>query len=100
MSFRDVEDLLAERGIIASCETVRQWCGKFGPDYVRQLKRRQGRLGDTWFLDEVFLTINGEHRLRSVHHRMLWARALTVWTAVTAACSQISLPSYGPDSLT
>ena len=53
MSFRDVEDLLAERGIIVSYETVRQWCGKFGPDYARQLKRRQGRLGDTWFLDEV-----------------------------------------------
>ena len=58
MSFRDVEDLLAERGIIVSYETVRQWCGKFGPDYARQLKRRQGRLGDTWFLDEVFVTIN------------------------------------------
>ena len=42
MSFRDVEDLLAERGIIVSYETVRQWCGKFGPDYARQLKRRQG----------------------------------------------------------
>ena len=57
MSFRDVEDLLAERGIIVSYETIRQWCGKCGPDYARQLKRRQGRLGDTWFLDEVFVTI-------------------------------------------
>ena len=54
MSFRDVEDLLAERGIIVSYETIRQWCGKCGPDYARQLKRRQGRLGETWFLDEVF----------------------------------------------
>ena len=43
MSFRDVEDLLAERGIIVSYETVRQWCGKFGPDYARQLKRRHNR---------------------------------------------------------
>ena len=43
----------------SSCrtKTIRQWCGKFGPDYARQLKRRQGRLGDTWFLDEVFVTI-------------------------------------------
>ena len=49
LSFRDVEDLLAERGIIVSYETIRQWCGKFGPDYARRLKRRQGRLGDTWF---------------------------------------------------
>ena len=62
LSFRDVENLLAERGIIVSYETVRQWCGKFGPDYARQLKRRQGRLGDTWFLDEVFVTINGQRQ--------------------------------------
>ena len=60
MSFRDVEDLLAERGIIVSYETIRQGCGTFGPDYARQLTRRQGRLGETWFLDEVFVTINGE----------------------------------------
>ena len=53
LSFRDVEDLLAERGIIVSYETIRQWCGKFGPDYARRLKRRQGRLGDTWFLDGI-----------------------------------------------
>ena len=62
MSFRDVEDLLAERGIIVSYETSRQWCGTFGPDYARQLQRRQGRLGETWFLDEVFVTINGERQ--------------------------------------
>ena len=42
LSFRDVEDLLAERGIIVSYETIRQWWGKFGPDYARRLKRRQG----------------------------------------------------------
>ncbi len=62
LSFRDVEDLLAERGIIVSYETIRQWCGKFGPDDARRLKRRQGRLGDTWFLDEVFVAINGQRQ--------------------------------------
>ena len=62
LSFRDVEDLLAERGIIVSHETIRQWCGKFGPDYARRLKRRQGRLGDTWFLDEVFVAITGQRQ--------------------------------------
>ena len=62
LSFRDVEDLLAERGIIVSYETIRQWCAKFGPDYARRLKRRQGRLGDTWFLDEVFISINGQRQ--------------------------------------
>jgi putative transposase len=45
LSFRDVEDLLAERGIIVSYEAIRQWCWKFGPDYARRLKKKQGRLG-------------------------------------------------------
>ena len=57
LSFRDVEDLLAERGIIVSYETIRLWCQKFGADYVHKLKRRQGRLGDHSHLDEVFLRI-------------------------------------------
>ena len=59
LSFRDVEDLLAERGITVSYEAIRQWCLKFGPEYARSLKRRQGRLGDTWHLDEVFIRICG-----------------------------------------
>ena len=62
LSFRDVEDLLAERGIIVSYETIRPWCGKFGTDYARRVKRRQGRLGDTWFLDEIFVAINGQRQ--------------------------------------
>ena len=62
LSFRDVEDLLAERGIIVSYETIRLWCQKFGPDYARKLRRRQGRLGDTWHLDEVFIRINGQQQ--------------------------------------
>ncbi len=60
LSFRDVEDLLAERGIMVSYETIRQWCRKFGPQYARRLKRRQGRLGDTWHLDELFVNIRGQ----------------------------------------
>jgi putative transposase len=60
LSFRDVEELLAKRGIIVSYETIRQWCRKFGPEYARKLKRRQGRLGDVWHLDEVFVKIRGE----------------------------------------
>ena len=62
LSFRDVEDLLAERGIIVSYEAIRLWCQKFGPDYARKLKRRQGRLGDMWYLDEVFIRINGQQQ--------------------------------------
>ena len=62
LSFRDVEDLLAERGITVSYETVRQWCRKFGTEYARTLKRREGRLGDTWYLDELFVTIQGKRQ--------------------------------------
>jgi putative transposase len=62
LSFREVEELLAERGSTVTYETVRQWCQKFGPAYARQLKKRQGRLGDTWYLDEVVITIHGERQ--------------------------------------
>ena len=62
VSFRDVEDLLAQRGITVSYEAVRLWCIKFGPEYARRLKRRQSRLGDTWYLDEVFVTIQGRRQ--------------------------------------
>jgi putative transposase len=63
ISFRDVEDLLAERGIVVSYETIRQWCNTFGPVYARTIKRRRGRLGDTWYLDEVYIvTVRGERR--------------------------------------
>ena len=62
LSFRDVEDLLAERGITVSYETIRQWCRKFGSEYARGLKRRQGRLGDTWYLAELFVNIQGKRQ--------------------------------------
>jgi putative transposase len=62
LSFRDVEDLLAEREIVVSYETIRQWCRKFGPLYARAVRRGQGALGDTWFLDEVFVTTQGRRQ--------------------------------------
>ncbi len=62
LSLREVEDLLAERGITVSYETIRQWCRKFGTEYARRLKRRGGRLGDTWFLDELFVIIQGKRQ--------------------------------------
>ena len=57
---RDVEELLAERGIIVTYESIRQWCNHFGPEYTRALKKRSGRLGDSWYLDEVFIKIQEE----------------------------------------
>src|SRR5919197_1348720 len=59
LSFRDVEELLLERGIIVTYEAIRKWCRKFGRQYANQLRRRRPRPGDKWHLDEVFFTING-----------------------------------------
>ncbi len=59
LSYRDVEDLLAERGVIVTYETIRQWCQKFGQQYANTLRRRRVQPGDKWHLDEVFITING-----------------------------------------
>src|SRR5215467_4362059 len=60
LSFRDVEDLLAERGVTVSHETVRQWCTKFGAAFAAGLRRRRAQPGDKWHLDEVLLKINGK----------------------------------------
>lgn len=60
--FRDVEDLLAERGVIVTYESIRQWCATFGLEYARRLRRRPGRQGDTWYLDEVFVRIQGRQQ--------------------------------------
>jgi putative transposase len=62
LSFREVEELLAKRGITVTDETIRPWCQMFGPDYARKLQRRQGRLGDTWHIVEVFGTIQGQRQ--------------------------------------
>ena len=58
LSFREVEELMLVRGVIASYETIRQWCAKFGPEYARRLRRRRTRPAYKWHLDEVFLTIS------------------------------------------
>ena len=62
LSFRDVEDLLAQRGVTVTYEAIRQWCRKFGLDYARRLRHRQGRQGDTWHLDELFVRIQGRQQ--------------------------------------
>jgi hypothetical protein len=60
LSYRDVEELMAARGIVLTYETIRQWCQKFGQKYANQVRRRRAQTGDKWHLDEVFLTINGK----------------------------------------
>ena len=59
LSFRDVEDLLAERGITVSYETIRKWVNHFGPTIAADLRKRRPRAHTTWHLDEVFLKIDG-----------------------------------------
>ena len=60
LSFRDVELILAERGVSVSYESVRRWCLKFGASFANNLCRRRPRPGDKWHLDEVFIRIQGE----------------------------------------
>ncbi|MGW0552544.1 IS6 family transposase [Streptomyces altiplanensis] len=61
LSFREVEELMLERGVVVSHETVRRWCAKFGQGYANGLRRRP-RPGDKWHLDEVFIKVNGEQK--------------------------------------
>src|SRR5918997_1646068 len=60
LSFREVEEMMMERGVVVSHETLRQWCQKFGQTCANGLRRRRPRPGDKWHLDEVFIKINGK----------------------------------------
>ena len=60
LSLRDVELILAERGIVVTHESIRQWCRRFGTDIAQRLGKRRPRPGDTWHMDEVFIRIRGE----------------------------------------
>ena len=62
LSYRDVEELLAERGIQLSYETVRRWVDRFGEHFAAELRRWERRVGKTWHLDEVFVRIGGEQK--------------------------------------
>ncbi|CAL9336506.1 hypothetical protein SUDANB15_00172 [Streptomyces sp. enrichment culture] len=62
LSFREVEELMLERGIVVSHETVRRWCATFGQRYASAPRRRQLRPGDKRHLERAFVKINGEQR--------------------------------------
>jgi putative transposase len=59
LSLREVEEMLLERGIVVSYETIRRWCRKHGSDYARRLRRKVSMKNDVWHLDEVAVRING-----------------------------------------
>jgi putative transposase len=85
LSYRDVGDLLAERGVEVSYETVRRWALKFGQDYARKLRRLRPRADYRWHLDEVFVSINGK-RMRKLLKKQENAPAKVVTD---------KMPSYG-----
>ena len=60
LSLRDVEEMMAERGVSVSYDTIHQWCRKFGQTYANGLRRRRPRPGDKWHLDEMFIKIGGK----------------------------------------
>ena len=62
MSHRDIENLLAERSIEVSYESIRLWCHKFGPRFARHLKHRHRGYGDTFYIDEAFVKIHGQQK--------------------------------------
>ena len=106
-----IEDLLAERGIKFSYEAIRLWCNKFGPKYAARLRRKHQGYGDTFFIDEVFIKIDGiQHYLRrsvdqeSLPHeqgpaqakRVFWLkRVLWVWRSHRRVSSEASWWGHG-----
>ena len=96
MSFRDVEDLLAERGILVSYESVRRWVNHFGPMIAADLRKRRPKPHTIWHLDEVYLKIDG----RMVY---LWravdaeGEVLDVLNAVDGATIELRIRISRPD---
>jgi putative transposase len=70
LSYRDVEDLLAERGVEVSYETLRRWVGKFGPVFAKRLRHAHPKPSGRWHLDEMVARIGGEmvYLWRAVDH--------------------------------
>ncbi|WP_029047019.1 IS6 family transposase [Cupriavidus sp. amp6] len=60
LSLRDIEELLFERGVVVTYETIRRWCDKFGAGYAHRVKAARRKLGSTWHLDEMFEALRGE----------------------------------------
>jgi len=93
LSFRDVQDLLAERGVVVSHETIRQWCTKFGATVAAGLRRRRGRAGDKWHLDELALKIRGKRhwlwRAVDQHGVVLesWSRSGAIKSPRSVSCA-------------
>src|SRR4051794_104072 len=85
LSLRLVEEMLLERGIVVSYETVRRWALKFGPAYARRLRRKRPDRRDIWHLDEVVVTISGQKHWFATHlHRL---NAMAEWKVAANAAA-------------
>ncbi len=95
LSFRDVQDLLAERGVIVSHEAIRQWCTKFGATFAGGLRRRRTRVGDKWHFDEVMLKINGKRHwlylrsIRTASCSTFWCSRGVINARPNASCARL-----------
>src|ERR1700756_1158729 len=107
LSYRDVEELLAERGLDLSYETVRRWVLKFGPVITRRLRRRRPRPSDRWHLDEMVVRIAGKRMYlwRAVDHEgevldMLVQRRRDTQAALRLLRKLLRKQGFTPKSLT
>ncbi len=92
LSLRDVELLLAERGIVVSYETVRRWCRKFGQSFAKAMRRRRPQPGDKWHLDEVFI------RIRGACSTISGARSTRKASCSTSSCRTGGMPKLPSNS--
>src|SRR5436305_6912821 len=107
LSYRDVEELLAERGLDLSYETVRRWVLKFGPLIARRLRRSRTRPSDRWHLDEMVVRIAGKRMYlwRAVDHEgevldMLVQRRRDTRAALRLMRKLLRKQGFAPKSLT
>jgi putative transposase len=94
LSLRDVELILAERGIVVTHESIRHWSLKFGSDFAARLRRRRPQPGDTWHLDEAFIRIRGVVHCGARWISTAWCRTFWCRTGGTAPLPSVSSSIY------
>jgi putative transposase len=60
LSYRDINEMMAKRGVIVSHESIREWALKFGAEFAKRIRHQSARPGDQWYLDEVYLSMGGK----------------------------------------
>src|SRR3712207_3017098 len=110
LSYRDIEEMMAQRGVRVSYETIRQWCLKFGQTIADELRRRRPRPGEKWHLDEVHKSAEqaqrflapfgligghfrlGRHRLKAEHYRQEMGSRFRTWREVSGLVARAGGP--------